>query len=183
MAERDYVTTIASPFSFDSAPAYERSSDEIRQNIAATRESITETVGELSSRVQRTFDWKAYVADYPLAATGVAAGLGIMLGYLVRPRVTPRERINAALAEMVEDAAHRFQDQFDGAGLRRPGLGQTLQATAIATLIQAAGDFARNKFAGKDRLQDAETEGSYYADDPHPMNAAYHTDPRHPLSY
>ncbi|MGH9837688.1 MAG: glycine zipper domain-containing protein [Blastocatellia bacterium] len=181
MAERDHVITVASPYSSPgSAPASERSSDEIRQNIAATRESITETVDELSSRVQRTFNWKAYVADYPLAATGVAAGLGIMLGYLVRPRATPKERINAALAEMAEDAAHRFQEQFDGMRVRRPGLSQTLRATAIATLVQAAGDFTRNRLLGKDQLRNPEMEGSYYADG---VGAATYTEPRRPPGY
>jgi ElaB/YqjD/DUF883 family membrane-anchored ribosome-binding protein len=188
MAERDYLTTTQSPYiSGDKAPAsgsaHERSSDEIRQNIAATRESITETVDELSSRMQRTFNWKAYVADYPLAATGVAAGLGILLGYLFQPRPTPKERINTALADLVEGATYRFQEQFDGMGVRRPGLSQTLRATAIATLVQAAGDFARNKFTEKDRLQNPETDGGNYTDAPDYLHARQDTDSRHPFGY
>ena len=188
MVERDRVTTTSSPYAFDDSPtappasvpasgaAYERSSDEIRQNIAATRDSITETVDQLSSRVQRTFDWKTYVADYPLAATGVAAGLGIVLGYLARPRTTPKERIHGALAEMAEDAAHRFQEQFNDLGFRRPGLGQTLRATAIATIVQMAGDFARNRFDGKDELQDQEMEDQAirHADGSDAVNASYY---------
>jgi ElaB/YqjD/DUF883 family membrane-anchored ribosome-binding protein len=176
MAERDYLTTSASSYDNPTASgaAFERSSEEIRQNIAATRESITETVDELSSRVQRTFDWKTYVADYPLAATGIAAGVGLMLGFLIRPRTTPAQRVSRAFAEMVEDTAHRFQDQFDGIGMRRPGLGQTLRAAAIASLVQAAGDFARNKITGIQGTNQTETVEEYYTDD---------ADPRHSRRY
>jgi len=188
MAERDHITT--TPYtSFDrsstpdhhsaASPAFERSSDEIRQHIAATRESITETVDELSSRVQRTFDWKTYVADYPLAAAGVAAGLGVMVGYLAQPRPTPKERIHAALAEMLEDTADRFQAQFNDMGIRRPGFGRALRALVITTLVQKAGDFARNKFAETNRLHEQEGEGSYSNN----TETAYRTDPRQPFGY
>ena len=183
MAERDYVTADSPYSSADSAPAYssgaERSADEIRNNIAATRDSITETVDQLSSRVQRTLDWKTYVADYPLAAAGAAAGLGILLGYFIQPRATPSQRINTALADMIEDTACRFQQQLDGVGLQRPGMGQTLRATALATLVQAAGNFARDKFAEKKHGL-AGDEGSYYADD---TDAAYRADARHLRDY
>lgn len=152
MAERDYIITTVSPYqSPGNSIGSERSSEEIRQNIAATRESITETVDELSSRVQRTFDWKTYVADYPLAVTGAAAGLGLLLGYLVRSRVSPGERIHEALAELVEETAHNFQNRLTGLGHPRPGLGTAVRAAAITTLAQAAGDLARNRFGEKDR--------------------------------
>ncbi len=159
----------------------ERSAEEIRQNIAATRDSITETVDQLSSRVQRTLDWKTYVADYPLAATGVAAGLGILLGYFIQPRATPGQRIHAALADLIEDTTQRIQTQLGDVGLPRPGLGQTLRAAAFGTLITAAGDFARDKFAEKDRFENQAGEESFYADDAEA--AARFVAPRHPPNY
>lgn len=189
MAERDRVSTAVAP-----APTFgstlgtdytqERSSDEIRQHIAATRESITETVDELSSRVQQTFDWKTYVTDYPLAATGIAAGVGLLVGYaLIKSRPSPGERIHDALADLIEDAAERIQTQFDGFGARRPGLGRTLKATAIATLMQAGGEFARNRLLGKDRWEEQAREESEYLDGMDEMDAPYHTNPRRPLRY
>jgi ElaB/YqjD/DUF883 family membrane-anchored ribosome-binding protein len=189
MAERDRVSTAVAP-----APTFgstlgadytqERSSDEIRQHIAATRESITETVDELSSRVQQTFDWKTYVADYPLAATGIAAGVGLLVGFMViKSRPSPGERIHDALADLIEDAAERIQTQFDDFGVRRPGLGRTLKATAIATLMQAGGEFARQKFLGNDHGQERETEADTYLGEMDEVDANYHTDPRHPFRY
>lgn len=157
----------------------ERSAEEIRQNIAATRDSITETVDQLSSRVQRTLDWKTYVADYPLAATGVAAGVGILLGYFIQPRASPGQRIHAALADLIEDTTQRVQTQLGDVGLPGPGLGQTLRAAAFGTLIKAAGDFARDQFAKKNRLQQ-ETEESFYGDG---TDAAGFAETRHPRDY
>ena len=189
MAGRDNLIATAQSRSFtDGAPAHaqgitdERSAEEIRQNIAATRDSITETVDQLSSRVQRTLDWKTYVADYPLAATGVAAGLGILLGYFIQPRATPGQRIHDALADLIEDTTQRVQTQLGPlgeAGLPRPGLGQTLRAAAFGTLITAAGDFARYQFADKNTLQQ-ESEQSFYGDG---TDAARFADTRHPHNY
>ncbi len=183
MAARDNLSAAAShaPAGNVSGLTDERSAEEIRHNIAATRDSITETVDQLSSRVQRTLDWKTYVADYPLAATGVAAGLGILLGYIIQPRATPGQRIHAALADFIEDTAQRVQIQLGEAGLPRPGLGQTLRATALATLVQAAGDFARDKFAEKNRFENQAGEESFYADDAEA--AARLATPRHPSDY
>ncbi|NOT62480.1 MAG: DUF3618 domain-containing protein [Acidobacteria bacterium] len=158
----------------------ERSAEEIRNNIAATRDSITETVDQLSSRVQRTLDWKTYVADYPLAATGVAAGLGILLGYFIQPRATPGQRIHTALADLVEEGAQRVQAQLGEAGLPRPALGPTLRATALAMFVKTAGDFVREKFAEKDRFENQAAEESYYADD---TSAASFAAPRHPHDF
>jgi ElaB/YqjD/DUF883 family membrane-anchored ribosome-binding protein len=188
MAGRDNLIATTSSRSFtEGAPAQgvthavtdERSAEEIRQNIAATRDSITETVDQLSSRVQRTLDWKTYVADYPLAATGVAAGIGILLGYLIQPRATPGQRIHDALADLIEDTTHRVQSQLGDAGLPRPGLGQTLRAAAFGTLIKAAGDFARDQFTEKNRLQQ-ESEESFHEDG---TDAARLVELRHPRDY
>ncbi|MFN7927925.1 MAG: DUF3618 domain-containing protein [Blastocatellia bacterium] len=167
MVERDNLTTSSSPLTSQegaSGTALGRSSEEIRQHIAATRESITETVDELSSRVQRTFDWKTYISDYPLAAAGVAAGVGLMLGYLVHRRATPEERIKEAFAEIIEDTASRFQDQLEGLGMHRPGLGHTLWGMATGAVMQAAGNFAREKFLASRETTDYEQEGEDYVD-------------------
>lgn len=157
MTQRDYLTTGNSPLASTEGAggaSLERSSDEIREHIAATRESITETVDELSSRVQRTFDWKTYVADYPLAATGIAAGLGLVLGYVAHRRAAPEERIKEALAEMMEDTTSRFQGYLDGLRMQDKGVGQMLGAIATTALLKAAGDFARRQFAACNAMQE-----------------------------
>ena len=187
MAERDHLNAKALAATADSSLAsrhtQERSSDEIRQQIAATRDSITETVDELSSRVQRTFDWKTYIAEYPLAVTGAAAGLGLLLGYMAKPSVTPQARIHDALADLIEDASARFQAEFNGLGLRRPGASQALRATVIAALVQAGTNLVRDKFIEKQQGQPQERETRYYTDEMDGVDAAYQPASRRPLSY
>src|SRR5215831_15783704 len=101
MAERDDLTSASySSSSWQEREAnsgVERSAEEIRQDIAARRESITDAVDRLSDRFQQTLDWKAYVSNHPMAALGVAAGLGFLAARIFKPRQSASERIKDAL--------------------------------------------------------------------------------------
>jgi len=129
----------------------ERSAEDIRQDIAARRESITETVDRLSDRFQQTFDWKAYVSDYPLAAVGVAAGLGFLAARIIKPRPSAGKRIKDALAYGIEDLAGRFHHQLEYAAPHRSGsgLGRTVKAALAGLVTKAATDYLQNRFAGR----------------------------------
>lgn len=76
-----------------------RSSADIRNDIAARRDSISQTVGRLGERIHETLDWKGYVGRYPYAAIGVALGAGLIVGSLLKRRATPTERIMNALVD------------------------------------------------------------------------------------
>jgi ElaB/YqjD/DUF883 family membrane-anchored ribosome-binding protein len=123
----------------------ERSAEEIRQDIAARRESITETVDRLSDRFQQSLDWRTHVSNYPLVAVGVAVGAGLLLSGLFRPRPSPRDRIIDAIAESVEDVTDRFRGQLGHLDLpvKKPGLGKTVKAALTATLTKAALDYGK----------------------------------------
>lgn len=125
----------------------ERSSEEIRQHIAATRESITDTVDRLNDRFQETFDWRTYVTRHPMVAVGVATGLGLLVSAIFKPRPTPMERMKGALADSLEDFTDHLRSQFDGI-VQRPGLGQTVKAAAMGLAVKAASDFFANQFSG-----------------------------------
>src|SRR5262245_27644675 len=88
----------------------ERSAAEIRHDIAARRESISEAVDRLSDRFQRRLDWRAYVSDYPLAALGVAAGAGFLVARIFKPRQSAGDRIKDALAYGIEDLTSRVRN-------------------------------------------------------------------------
>ncbi|MGH9766495.1 MAG: hypothetical protein ACREAB_03595 [Blastocatellia bacterium] len=171
MAERDNLTPAWQEPSSLTEGATERSADEIRQDIAARRESISETVDRLSDRFQRTFDWRTYVSDYPLAALGVAAGLGFLASRIFKPRPTPGERMKDALAHGFEDMADRFRHRLgDFAPHKsRSGLGTTVKAAATGVLTKALTDYLRGRLA--DRFADADERYAEYM----PEYTARHT--------
>lgn len=76
----------------------ERSSEDIRQNIAEGKENITQKVDQISKRIQEKLDWREYVKDYPYVALGVAAGLGYVGSRVLRKRTTPMERLMDSIA-------------------------------------------------------------------------------------
>lgn len=150
MAERNYLSTAATSGRAEgSAPA--RSAEEIRQDIAAKRESITETVDRLGERVQQTFDWRTYIGDYPWVAVGVAVGVGWLCSSIFKPRPTPRERILDALAESIEDVTDRFRQTVHNLPQERVGMGRTVKAAATAMVTKAAVDYLKERLNGAER--------------------------------
>lgn len=127
------------------SPGSERSAEEIRHDIEARRESITETVDRLSDRFQETLDWRTYVTRYPLAAIGVAAGLGLLLSGIFKPRPSPSERIQEAFADGFEDFADRVRGQFHDV-IQKPGVTKTVKAAATGYLVKTATEYLKDRF-------------------------------------
>src|SRR5215471_16766203 len=149
MAERDDLTSTPYPYSQgqgrETISGAERSAEEIRQDIAARRESITDAVDKLSDRFQQTLDWKAYVSDHPLVALGVAASLGFLTARIFKPRPSAGKRIKDALAYGIEDLAGRFHHQLENVAPHRSGfgLGGTLKAAVTGLITKAATDYVQ----------------------------------------
>lgn len=121
----------------------ERSAEEIRQDIADKRESLSKTVDRLGERIHQTLDWREYISDHPYAALGIAAGLGFLMWGIFRPRPTSRERIMDALAEGAEGLADRFRFHETVSNLpleKRSGLGGAMKATVATAITRAAID-------------------------------------------
>lgn len=152
MAER---TDVATRMRAEDVP--ERSAEEIRLDIAARRESISETVDRLGDRIQEKLDWREYVAEYPYLAIGLAAGLGYCVAgiFKIKREPTPRERIMDALAEISEDLTDRFRGSIEDVVPKKGGAGKTVKAAATAMVTKAAMDFAKKKametFGGRSR--------------------------------
>ncbi|HEX5734173.1 MAG TPA: DUF3618 domain-containing protein [Blastocatellia bacterium] len=154
MAER---TDVATRMREDDT--FERSAEEIRQDIAARRESISETVDRLGDRIHETLDWREYVAEYPYVALGLAAGVGFLIAgiFKFKHEPTPRERIMDALAEITEDLTDRVRGSIEDVVPKKGGPGKTIKAAATAAVTKAALDFAKKKaneaFAGRSQEQ------------------------------
>lgn len=115
---------------------FERSSEEIREDIANERENISRTVDQIGERIQEKTDWREYVKDSPFWAIGAAAGLGYLASRLFITRTTPMERIVTTLADGVHDS-------LDGLHARSasPGL---IKLTLLTIATKAAADWIKN---------------------------------------
>jgi hypothetical protein len=79
----------------------ERSTEDIRQDIAREEENLSRTAQKIGDRIKEKLDWGEYVKDSPYLALGIAAGVGFFAARALQPRRTPMERIIGSLAEEV----------------------------------------------------------------------------------
>jgi hypothetical protein len=140
MVERDNVNITPNTKESDG----ERSAEEIRQDIAAKRESITETVDRLNDKFQSTLDWRTYAADYPYLAIGAALGLGFLVSRIFAPKPSPRDRIMEAIADSVEDFKDQFGDYLNIVPQKKSSVGTSVKAAATALVTKAATDYLKN---------------------------------------
>lgn len=123
----------------------DRSANAIREDIAAKRESISETVDKLGERIHETFDWHEYVAEYPATTLALAAGAGFLMAGIFKRRPTPQERILDAVAELTEEMTDRVGDVMSGVIQQKLVSGRTVKAAATALITRAAIDFLKSK--------------------------------------
>jgi len=124
-----------------------RSTDAIRNDIAAKRESISETVDKLGDRIQETLDWREYIAEYPGVALGLAAGAGFLISGIFKRRPTPRDRIMDAVAELTEDMTDRVGGVMAGVIQKNLVSRRTVKAAAVAMLGRALMDLAKKQIS------------------------------------
>ena len=123
MDEREYPSTT------EKAPV-ERSSAEIRQDIATAKENISLTIEEMGERVYEKLDWRGYVKDSPYWALGAAGGLGYLGSRLFVRRTSPMERLLRPIAEEFRGSVHGLL-----AGSAGPGM---IKETLIGVATMAA---------------------------------------------
>jgi hypothetical protein len=100
----------------------ERSTEDIRRDIAKGEESISQTVDKIDERIQEKLEWRGYVKDSPYLALGAAAGLGYLASGMFMTRTTPLERIMGSIAEEVRDSLGGLLAGASGPGLIKVAL-------------------------------------------------------------
>ena len=133
----------------------ERSSEEIRRNIAKEKENVSQTVEQIGERIKEKMDWREYVNDSPYLALGAAAGIGYLASSVFTTRATPVERI---MRPIVEEACESLGGLRPGS--TSPGLVKltlvgivTKVATALlkdATLSEGASGTGPHSHKGRD---------------------------------
>lgn len=110
MAEREHLSNTREA-------DVERSTEDIRQDIAKGEENISRTVEKIEDRIKEKLDWRGYVKDSPYWALGAAAGLGYLASGMFITRTTPMERIMGSIAEEVHDSFGGVLARAAGPGL------------------------------------------------------------------
>lgn len=110
----------------------ERSSEEIKQDLAAIEENFSRTVEQLGERIEEKLDWRGQVKKAPFWAVGIATGLGFFAAGIVLPRATPMERFQKSLNSSVRGALY---------GLAGPGL---LKVTLLGIAARTATHWLKN---------------------------------------
>ena len=75
----------------------ERSSEDIRRDIAREEQTLSHTVEQIGERIKDTLDWRTQVKKKPYWALGAAAGLGYFASKIFARRATPMEQILGSL--------------------------------------------------------------------------------------
>jgi hypothetical protein len=111
----------------------DRSTEEIRQDIAKEKEKISQKVDELGERIKEKLDWREYAKDSPYVVLGVGAGLGYLASKVLIPRTTPLERIMGSISDEVRGSLGNMIP--DAGNAARPGF---LTMTVMGVLTKAA---------------------------------------------
>lgn len=98
---------------------HERSSEDIRRDIAREEENLSQTVEQIGERIKEKLDWRTQVKDSPYWALGAAVGLGYFASKVFARRATPMERILDSLAEEVRGSHGGPPSAAAGTGLIR----------------------------------------------------------------
>lgn len=113
-----------------------RDSEDIRQDIAKGKLSISQTVDQIGERIEEKLDWREYVKNSPYRALGVAAGLGYLASRVLTPRTTSMERIMRPIAQEIRNSLGGMILKSTGPGL--------IKVTLIGIATKAAVGWARN---------------------------------------
>jgi ElaB/YqjD/DUF883 family membrane-anchored ribosome-binding protein len=115
----------------------ERSSEDIRQDIANGEKNISQTVGQIGELIEDKLDWREYVKGSPYLAIGAAAGLGYLASRMLMARTTPMERIMGSIAKEVRGSHGGVLAGAAGPGLILVTL-QSIATKAAASWIRKA---------------------------------------------
>ncbi len=143
----------------------ERSSEDIRQDIAKGEETLSQTVDQIGERIKETLDWREYIRESPYLAMGAAVGAGYLASQMFPRRVTtPMERIMDAMVGHGRDALGGVIVGAAGPSLIKATLlGIVTKAAAawIKNAIATAGtsDGAGHPQAGRDSSSEARRHG------------------------
>jgi hypothetical protein len=117
----------------------ERSTKDIRRDISNEIENITQTIEQISGRINKKLEWREYLNDYPYWAMGAAAGLGFLASGMILSGTTP---VKCAIGSHDDEDQHTLGSLL--AGTAGSGL---IKATLLGIATKAAVSWITNVFS------------------------------------
>jgi hypothetical protein len=134
----------------------DRSTDDLRRDIAHRRESIVHTFDQANRKMRELLGWREQVRRHPYGALAGAAGLGFVLAGLFSRRRTAGERFVTTLTQNVEDIGGSLRNSIDPLAPSSSGVAQTVGATLIAMFARSLLHAAGNRFVTKPQTRATE---------------------------
>jgi len=143
--------------------------DFISHEMSVTKEAISKTASEMWDLVPKTDDIAAWTKANPMLAVGVAAGAGVLAGFMVAPGRAPRYRRE-------QGGGHSVLGSLVGAVM--PALSTAMTEAGRTALSAAVAHFTSQHVAEETAEQTAEetvnenTANGFYAGSPSSAEAA-----------
>ena len=134
----------------------DRNPAQLRNEIEASREAITDTIKRLDDHVHRAVNWRSQVRDHPFVALSAAAVGGVLLAGMFSRKPSPRDRIIDAIADSVEDITDKVRDRV-GNQLTRTMTGSLLKTAVTTVVVKKATDYLLQMTANGLKSNNSET--------------------------
>jgi hypothetical protein len=138
------MTEPATHSTIQSSACVERSTRDIRRDIALEVANITQTIELIGNRINRKLDWREYLSDYPYWALGAAAGLGYLASGMLRTGDTPGNGESGTASETDHNSLSDLFAETVGSELVKATLLGIATKAAANWLLHAASPAAAN---------------------------------------
>jgi len=122
----------------------ERSTKDIRQDIAKEIENITQTIEQIGGRINKKLDWREYLNDYPYWALGAAAGLGYISSGMILSGTPPGKFSIGSCANEDHNSLGSLSAGTAGTGLIKATLLGIATKAAVSWITNASSTVAAN---------------------------------------
>jgi ElaB/YqjD/DUF883 family membrane-anchored ribosome-binding protein len=114
-----------------------RNAKEVEQHEAAQSKASPKPIRLESNKSAQSFDWQACVKDHPYLTLGLAAGAGLLLVGLLKPRPSARKNLIKTLGNNFAESSRQLERGI-GRLAEKPGQISTSVKAAAATMATRA---------------------------------------------
>lgn len=116
-----------------------------KKNLGAQPRFAIETIKPIKNKGVPSFDWQAYVKDHPYLTLGIAAGTGILLASLFKPRLGANKRFAKTTGNYLVEASHLLERRFQRLTEKPVRVGTSMKTAAAAMATKALKTYLKRR--------------------------------------